>query len=194
MAVAEPAPLNDNDGEPDAAERLFARVIETSPGPPWDQSRQAELEARLGAPSPLSDLVYRVRRLEPWRPARRARFAAIYARAQDAREGLQGTAVVDGRSIAVSFVSPALYARRLGRLTLGAGLIVAGLAMAVGLVATVGARRAAAQQLLDTVERRLDVGERRAREADRLQHETQLLDELNLRGQRLSVSRPRRRA
>lgn len=185
MAAVEP--LNDNDGERgDEPDRVFVRVFSTSPGTPWTQSKQADLEARLGAPSRLADLVYRVRRLEPWRPAQGARFAAIYARVQDAHAGFNATTTVDGRSISVSFSSPAVQAQRVKALAAVALGCALGAAILVTLVGMVEARRAETSELLTTLEGRVEVAQIHAREADRVERQTEILDEFNLRGQRLS--------
>jgi hypothetical protein len=187
MSLAEPSPLNDNNDEDEGGrQRVFVRVINTPPGAPWDQSRQAALEARLGAPARLSDVVYRVRRLESWRPARPARFAAVYARAEDSRNGLRATPTIDGRPVAVSFMSPAVQAQKLRDVT----LVGAGAAAAIGLilllVLTVLSRRSQTGELLAQTEAMAAAKLSRAERSDRMQAQGRMLDQLNLKDQRLS--------
>ena len=116
-------PLNDNGDEEAGAEapRIFVRVINTHPGSPWSQSQQATLEARLGAPGRLDDIAYRIRRLDRWRPGGPARFAAVYARAEDVRRGFVATRTVEGRPLTVDFTSPMGRALRLRGAVITAG-------------------------------------------------------------------------
>ena len=187
MSIAEPSPLNDNDSESDESQqRVFVRVIATRAGAPWDQSRQAGLEARLGAPARLADVIYRVKRLEPWRPAQAARFAAVYARAEDVRKGFRATPTIDGRVVPISFVPAAAHARRLRDLLI-LGLMVAGVAGAVlSLIGTVASRRSQAEMLLSDTEQLASARLRLVREVQRMDADSRLLDQLDLRGQRLS--------
>ena len=185
--MAEPSPLNDNDGEEaDEGQQVFVRVINTRPGAPWDQSRQAVLEARLGAPSRLADVVYRVRRLEPWRPARTARFAAVYARAEDTREGLRATPTIDGRPVAISFVPPAAQARRLRDAALLGGALAAAIALALLLVTNVASRRAQTDDMLTQAEAVSAARLGQIQRLDGMQGQSRILDQLNLKDQRLS--------
>ncbi len=180
-------PLNDNDGAEDAAaQRVFVRVIATRPGPPWDQARQAALEARLGAPARLTDIVWRLRRLDPWRPGGPARFAAVYARAKDARNGLVAAPTVEGRQVSVSFTPPAEQARRLRRLGAVAMASAVIAALAVGLASTVIARRGQTGALLDSAERAAAARLRQADALGRLKRQALELDGAGLRGRRIA--------
>ena len=125
--------------------KVFVRVIPTPPGMPWDQARAAALEARQGAPLPLIDVAYQVRRLAPWAPGQPGRHAAFYVRAQEVGEALATVQTVDGRSLTVQFVSFAEQRRRSRRLV-RLGIVGAGAAGALrGLVMLVsGARGRAA--------------------------------------------------
>lgn len=180
-------PLNDNDGAEEAeAQRVFVRVITARPGPPWDQSRQAALEAKLGAPARLTDIVWRVRRLDSWRPGGPARFAAVYARAEDARKGLVATPTVEGRQVSVSFIPPAQQARRLRMLAAVALASGALSALGFGLVSTVIARRGETASLLDSAERVSASRLRQAESLGRLKRQTAVLDGEGLRGRRIA--------
>ena len=187
MIGAAPArELNDNDDHEDAdGQRVFVRVITARPGPPWDQSRQATLEARLGAPAPLSEVAYRLRRLDPWRPGGAARFAAIYARQQDARAGLIATPTIDGRRIPVSFMPAAQAALRLRKLAIAALASGAVAALAVTALGSAIARRGEAESALSAVERVADGRQRQAQELRRLKRQTIALDAAGVRGQAL---------
>ncbi len=180
-------PLNDNDGSEDAAaQRVFVRVIATRPGPPWDQARQAALEARLGAPARLADIVWRLRRLDPWRPGGPARFAAVYARVEDARNGLVAAPMVEGRQVSVSFTPPAQQARRLRRLGAVALASAVVAALAFGLASTVIARRSQTGALLDSAERASASRLRQADALGRLKRQALALDGEGLRGRRIA--------
>ena len=63
-----------------AGPTIFVRTFTTPPGLPWDQSRVAMLEVRSGAPLPLGEVIYQLRRLDPWFVGRSARYAAFYVR------------------------------------------------------------------------------------------------------------------
>jgi hypothetical protein len=127
------------------------RTFTAPPGLPWDQARVAALEARSGAPLPLADVVYQLRRLDPWFLGRAARYAAFYIRAQDGGD-VQSTVEVAGRQIRVHFLSNAQRNRRARSLAvLAAG--TAGLALVVSGAATSALNtRSETQERLDTIE------------------------------------------
>ncbi|MDB5438844.1 MAG: hypothetical protein JWM33_1271 [Caulobacteraceae bacterium] len=108
---------------------VFSRVVTAPSGAPWEQARIAELDARLGAPMPVSTLAIRLVRLTPWRPGVEARFVVFYARVEAVRGGLTVERRIEGRALKIAFHSPADQARRL-RLAAAAaavGLLCAGL-------------------------------------------------------------------
>ena len=191
IGAVESPPLNDNAGEascerPEAeAQRVFVRMITARPGAPWDQSRQAALEARLGAPARSSEIVWRVRRLDAWRPGAEARFAAVYARSEDAKAGLTATPIVDGRRVSVSFAPAVQQARRLS------GLVLAGLASAAIVVCILAlggqviARRGQLTGALDTVEQASIARLRQAQDLSRLKRQARALDEERLNGRQI---------
>jgi hypothetical protein len=187
MSLAETSSLNDNavdDGE--ERQLVFVRVINTPPGAPWDQSRQAALEARLGAPSRMTDVVCRVRRLESWRPARPARFAAVYARAEDIRDGLRATPTIDGRPILISFMPPAAQARRLRNVSVIAAAATISFALLLLLAITAASRRSQTGELLNQTEAMSSARLTQANRVETRESESRVLDRLNLRHQRLS--------
>ncbi len=180
MSAVEPLAPNDND--PETIRRHFIRTVTTPPGPPWDQSRQAALEARLGAPSRHEDVVFKLKRLEPWRPARSARFAIIYVRADDARAGVRETATVDGRTLPVHFDPPGEARRRAVNLLLvtAAGTALAGLCTVMTFA--VVSRRGALESQLSSVEASAAANLRRAEDLSRSEDDARTLDKLGLRG------------
>ena len=151
LRLVDGSPEPSVDASDDGSEsKVFARSITAPPGAPWDQLRVARLEARVGAPLPLGEVVFQLRRLEAWRPGRAARFAAFYIRSSDIVGSLSTRAFVDGRWMAVSFTSKRereARARRVGLAlaALGGGLLVL---LAAGAVA-ISARQAAEGQLAD---------------------------------------------
>lgn len=81
---------------------VFARVIETPPGSPWDQARAALLYAREGAP--MSDhLAIDVQRLGRWKRGTAGRFAAAYQRLDKGCFDGRRLVEVDGRAVVFSF-------------------------------------------------------------------------------------------
>ena len=178
--------VGDDDEAPGAEPRqVFTRVIATRPGPPWDQSRQAALEARMGAPARLEDIVYRVRRLDPWRPGATARFAALYVRAEEARGGLTVSSDVDGRLVTVKFTSPTEQVHRLRGLLIGGAAAAAVVAILMTLAGTVTARRERTTQALETVERATTVRQQEAGALRRVKREARALDAEGLRNRRI---------
>jgi hypothetical protein len=140
----------------------------------------------LGAPLPLSEVVYRLWRLEPWSLGRPARYAVCYVRAREIGDRFDTTVVVDGRPIRVRLFSR-IERQRQARTSamviagaLGAGLLVLGsLSSAVSTRAEAALKLAAAQQ---TVAVRL----RQAETLDRLKDQTRALIAVHVRGQGLN--------
>jgi hypothetical protein len=134
--------------------KVLVRTIPTPPGLPWDQARAARLEAVHGAPLPMADIVFRLQRLDPWRPGAPGRYVAFYVLARELTGRLDTTVEVDGRILPVSFLTPAqqrVQARRV--LTIG---VAAGLAVFV-VTASVGAafaKRSQAEATLSALETR----------------------------------------
>jgi hypothetical protein len=155
---------------------VFVRVVPAPPGFPWEQARAAALEARAGAPLPIAEVVFRLRRLDPWRPGAPARFAACYVRAQEAAETFEARVQVEGRSFTLRFTSSRdrdQRARRLGAIAAIAGVtsLLFGLALstAISVRGDVEARLAAAE---------LSSGHRLrvAKTQDRIYRESRLLE------------------
>lgn len=152
--LAEPQPFLAEEPEIAPPEpKVFSRTISTPGGAPWDQARAAALEARVGAPLPLGEVVYRVRRLDGWSPGRPGRYVAFYVRSRDVGDGFETTVTVDGRPVEVSFLPRAEQARRAQRsLTIllasaAAGLVIAlALATAIGVHANIETRLADLEQ------------------------------------------------
>lgn len=152
--------LVDEPDTPDAAPeppqetpKVFVRTLMAPAGLPWEQTRTADLDARLGAPLPAGDVVYQLKRLEGWRPGAAARFAAFYVLARDVDGRLETHAQVDGKDVRVVFESAAQAAgraRRLGAVGLAAGALAFVAVLAVGLAlgrrAELGASLESAEQ------------------------------------------------
>jgi hypothetical protein len=160
---------------------VFVRTLSVPPGAPWDQARAAALEARVGAPLPLADVVYQLHRLDTWSLGRPARYAACYVRAQEAGDDFETTVSVDGRSVRVRFLSMdvrARQAKRVGVIAAVAGLtallVVAGLTSALSVRAETADRLANAEMLSA---RRLA----KARAEAQLVAQTRLLDAAGVR-------------
>lgn len=83
--------------------QVFAKAIVTPPGAPWEQMKAANLEARHGAPLPLSELIHRVKRLSRWAPGRPGRFAVFYVRTKEFRAPFETQIDVDGQLVKVAF-------------------------------------------------------------------------------------------
>ncbi len=189
MSDVAPLRLVDEDEPPEASAqepKVHARQFAAPAGAPWDQARAARLEARLGAPLPLAELVYQLRRLEPWRPGRPARFAAFYARSRDVGELLEAVVEVAGRPLAVRFVSASAQSRKargLIAVALGVGVALAAVAGAVTLALSV---RSDAEERLTSLEPALAAKTRLARALERQSKESRALETGGLRGRALS--------
>lgn len=142
---------------PEAA--LFVKPVTTRPAMPWDQARAAALEARMNAPLPIAQLAWQLRRLEPWKPGAPGRYAAIYARREDVRDGLNAVTDLDGRSIPVQFPSPGKRQEQARRLAIAGTVagIAAFLLVSSGISVFAAHARASAEleQLEATTVRRL---------------------------------------
>jgi hypothetical protein len=164
---------------------VLARSIVVPPGLPWDQAQAARLEARHGAPLPMADLAFQLKRLEGWRPGGPGRFAAFYVLARDLSGRLETTVEVDGRDLSVTFLSADLQRQRV-RWLASVG-IASGVAAAL-LVFTVGTalmRRAEAEAGLSALETRADGKLRAVQARERLKEQTRALDAQLNRGARL---------
>lgn len=153
--------VDEADGTSDAAPeaprdepKVFVRTLMAPAGLPWEQSKTADLDARLGAPLPAGDVVYQLKRLEGWRPGFAARFAAFYVLARDVDGRLETHAQVDGKDVRVVFESAdeaARRAKRLGLIGLAAGAVAFLIVLAVGLALS---RRAELEAGLATAEQK----------------------------------------
>ena len=167
--AAEPQPAK-------PAPTVFARTISVPAGLPWDQDRIARLDARAGAPLPLAEVVWRLRRLSPWSPGRPARYSACYVRALDVGDHLIATVTIDGQPTTVEFVSlaeRARRARRSGTVALAAGVTVA---LVIAAFVSALAARSTAEARLRSVERASSLRLRQAKALERLDHQTRALN------------------
>src|SRR4051812_4519545 len=101
-----------------ATPQVFKRVIATPSGPPWRQVRAAQLEARHGAPLPIGELMFRLKRIAPWSLGQPGRFAAFYIRTREYRSAFEAIVDVEGTPVTVAFGASAKQGRQLQ--TLGA--------------------------------------------------------------------------
>ncbi|HEX7761129.1 MAG TPA: hypothetical protein VF459_16605 [Caulobacteraceae bacterium] len=171
---------------PPLEQKVFVRPFSVVAGAPWDQARAAGLEARLGAPLPLAEVVYQLQRLDPWRPGRPARFAAFYVRSRDVGEALEATLQVDGRRRQVRFVSAREQARKArGVVSLALGLGLA-LAATLGSIAVALSVRADAEGRLANLAPALAAKMKLAKTLDRERKQSQALEIAGLRGRALS--------
>jgi hypothetical protein len=134
---------------------------------------------------PIGEVVYRLRRLEPWAPGRAGRHAAFYVRASEVGERLTVTPVIEGRTVSVSFLSFAEQtrrARRLGVIGLTAGVLVV---LVLGGVSLALGARAKAEERLATVELQAARKLNQAEAVERLKHQSRALVAARLRGQGL---------
>ncbi len=165
--------------------KVFVRAIPTPPGLPWDQARAAALEARAGAPLPLSEVIWRLKRLGPWAPGRPGRWAAFYVRSGEVGEELAAEPMVEGRPVPIRFQSFAAQQRRMRRLAVLALSAGAAAALVLGLATAVISARAQAADRLDTLELTTARRLKQAEETERLRAQTRALDAAHVRGQTL---------
>lgn len=140
--------------EPPAQPAVLVRTIQAPPGLPWEQSRAADLEARHSSPLPLGEVIFELRRLEAWRPGQPGRFGAFYVLSREVVTRLDAKVEVDGRLLALTFLSPGLQRQRGRRL----GMVAGGAAvLALVITASLGAaiaRRTDADETLSALETR----------------------------------------
>jgi hypothetical protein len=169
MAQLAAIPKDEGEPEPHApAPQVFVRTFVTPAGMPWDQSRGAALEARLGAPLPINDLHYRLKRLTRWSLGQAGRYAVFYVRRRDLTGPFETTMDIDGHAVRVSFGGRARPTRSMPRVGLLVVAIGVTAAMAVGLAATALSIRATQTQQLDELERQTAMKLRLGR---KVQHE-----------------------
>lgn len=141
------------DAAASAIPTILTRTIAAPPGAPWDQARAADLEARLGAPLPIAELKYRLRRLDAWAPGRPGKFAAFYLKAVDYRAPFETVLQVEGAAVTVAFGA---NTRRLTQARTGLIAVGAGAAAVLLIIAGVGSAfsaRSDARALADRAER-----------------------------------------
>lgn len=166
---------------------VFVRTFTTPPGLPWDQARVALLEARSGAPLPLGEVIYQLRRLDPWFMGRAARYAAFYVRAQEGSD-LQSTVEVNGRPMRVRFLSTAARNHRARSLAVLAG-VTGGLALVVSAAVTTAlTTRAETAGRLDAVAQIAVAKTRAAKSLERQRLMGQALDEAGVRNLSLNAA------
>ncbi len=169
---------NDFQQEPDASANaesvphVFSRAFTAPAGMPWEQTRAAQLEARHGAPVPISELLHQVKRLDGWTFGRPARFVLFYVRSREFRGPFETTVDVDGRTVKVAFGTAAEQVRRAQRAGVVAALTAAALVVLAGgpLLALharqdAAARLQLAEQSLDTKLHAVKAAQRRAEQA-----------------------------
>jgi hypothetical protein len=167
---------------------IFARSIAVPAGAPWDQRRAATLDAKLGAPLPLSDVVYKLWRLEAWAFRRPSRFAVAYVRAREIGDRFDATAIVDGRAIRVRLYSIRGQARRARVIGIAVGAAIVSVLLVGGTVAQALATHAEVNTKLAGVEATLAVLEREADTLDRLKDQTRWLNASHVQGQSLNAA------
>jgi hypothetical protein len=187
--MTEVAPLRlveNDDGPPEPpGPTIFARSIAVPAGAPWDQRRAATLDAKLGAPLPLSDVVYKLWRLDAWAFRRPSRFAVAYVRAREIGERFDATAIVDGRAIRVRLYSMREQARRARVVGISIGAAIAGVLLVGGALAQALATHAEVNAKLAAVEATLAIRERQADTLERLKDQTRWLNASHVQGQSL---------
>jgi hypothetical protein len=167
--------------------QVFVRTLSAPAGLPWDQLRAAVLEARLGAPLPLGEVVYQLKRLEPWTPGKPARFAAFYVRAQAIGERLSAQPVVDGEPIPIEFISRAAQRRRSQRFMIlaSAGGLLSAILLGSTLTALSARSQAAAE--LETAEQLAALKVDQAKAVQKLKDQSRMLDGAGLKGRSLEA-------
>lgn len=119
--------------ETPSAPQLFTRVIVIPPGAPWDQHRAARLDAAHGAPLAGDEVVFALRRLDPWRPRTSARYGVAYRRCLGADVSETVEARLEGRSVRFRFGGPIARPREPRVLIVTAAMtLLAGLALMGG--------------------------------------------------------------
>jgi hypothetical protein len=135
---------------------------------------------------PLTEVVYQLRRLDPWFLGRVARYAAFYVRARDGGGDFQTMVEVHGRPMRVRFMSAAQRSRHVRRLALLAAA-TGSLALVVSAAVTSALNtRAETAERLAAVEQMAAAKLRVAKAQDRRRRTEQALDAAGLR--RLGLS------
>ena len=88
-ASAQPTEPTERSASP--AQVTFERLVLTPAALPWRQRQVADLEAKHGSPLPLAQIVYRLRRLDPWKFGQPSRYAVVYARVAKGRATLRAS-------------------------------------------------------------------------------------------------------
>jgi len=154
MANISLMPRTESNGTADAPPpTVLTRTISVPPGPPWEQARAANLEARHGAPLPISELVFQIRRLDSWAPGRAVRYAVFYVRERELTARFSTIVEVDGRPLAVEFRPAGDRAEQVRLLTQGAVFVVVLISIVAGSVLVGHQVRAAADVRLEAAER-----------------------------------------
>lgn len=181
--------VNDEDGGP--AERpapaAFVRGITAAPVAPWDQTRAANLEARLNAPLPLEEVAYVLRRLEPWRPGTPGRFAAVYVRRRDIGDGLTVQPELNGKPVTAQFVSPIHQRAQVRRLGLVAGAAALGGFLLITVAVSLWTARVQSTERLASLEQLVADRTREANQRARAAAQVRALDALGMRGRQAAV-------
>lgn len=175
------------DEEPRLEPKVFSRTIATPAALPWDQARSAHLDARLGAPLPLTEVTYQLRRLEPWAPGRPGRFAAFYVRTREVGARLDATVQVDGRPFEVSFLSAAEQSRRARRLAFAAAIGGLCVAPPVAVIWSAATKRAQIEQQLDSADQTAARKLKEAQDLETLKRQARLLNLAGGADRRLKV-------
>lgn len=163
----------EDEAAPEENPQVFVRTFTTPSGMPWDQSRASQLEARHGAPLPIADLMFRVRRLEAWRFGEPARYAVFYLRRRDYRGPFETIVDVDGEPIRVAYGSTGDPLKRLGLpVFLFLLFVMTGSVLGGGLFKVVALRQDANQQL-ELLERAASAKLRQAQRLKRRQRQNQ---------------------
>ena len=132
----------DHGGGPSAqTRRVLVRTLTAPQGFPWEQSKAAQLDARLNSPLPITDLAFQLKRLDPWSPGAPARFAVLYARRSDIGDGFEELHEIDGRTLKVRFETAEAQAKkRLQALLIFGACAILGLLPFLGVTAALSAR------------------------------------------------------
>jgi hypothetical protein len=174
------AETSDSSSEPQAP-MVFVRTLSIPAGMPWDQARIAALEARVGAPLPLSEVLYQLRRLDPWLLGRPARYAAFYIRAREAGADFQSSVDVAGRQMQVRFLSSSERNKRT-RGFVALLILVSCLSVLVSSAITAALTvRGETSERLAAAEQLAAVRERAAKAQERLRLQARVLDAAGLR-------------
>jgi len=163
-------------GDPGGAEavappQVFARSILAPAGAPWDQRRAADLDARLGAPRPVSELYYKLHRLDPWRPSQASRYLAVYIRRSEVLDRFVSETEVDGRIQGVVL--------RSSLAVLAVSIVAAGIVGALDV-------RARRESALESLEQSAAVAARHAASLQSRKQVARVLDAASVRGRTIA--------